>query len=138
MALGPVMLDIEGLALNPADRTLLREPAVGGVVLFSRNYETPAQVADLVAEIRADLEATEQPAPTAPEEIARVILESLALRYAEVVDRLQATIDALQKLEPRFSDKWWVHANIANLATRLGQTELARTSTERSKACARP
>ncbi len=53
MALGPVMLDIEGLALNPADRTLLREPAVGGVVLFSRNYESPAQVADLVAEIRA-------------------------------------------------------------------------------------
>jgi beta-N-acetylhexosaminidase len=47
------MLDIEGLALNPADRTLLREPAVGGVVLFSRNYESPAQVADLVAEIRA-------------------------------------------------------------------------------------
>ncbi len=53
MALGPVMLDIEGLAFNPADRTLLREPAVGGVVLFSRNYESPAQIADLVAEIRA-------------------------------------------------------------------------------------
>ncbi len=53
MALGPVMLDVEGLALSPADRSLLREPAVGGVVLFSRNYATPAQMADLVAEIRA-------------------------------------------------------------------------------------
>lgn len=53
MALGPVMLDIEGLALNPADRTLLREPAVGGVILFSRNYESPVQIADLVAEIKA-------------------------------------------------------------------------------------
>ena len=53
MALGPVMLDIEGLALNPADRTLLREPAIGGVILFSRNYESPAQIADLVAEIKA-------------------------------------------------------------------------------------
>lgn len=53
MALGPVMLDIEGLTLTPADRDLLREPAVGGVILFTRNYESPAQLADLVAAIRA-------------------------------------------------------------------------------------
>ena len=53
MSLGPVMLDIEGLSLSPADRDLLREPAVGGVILFRRNYESPDQVADLVAEIRA-------------------------------------------------------------------------------------
>lgn len=53
MSLGPVMLDIDDVALSPADRDLLREPAVGGVILFSRNYESPAQIADLVAEIRA-------------------------------------------------------------------------------------
>ena len=53
MSLGPVMLDIDGTALSPADRDLLREPAVGGVILFTRNYESPAQIADLVAEIRA-------------------------------------------------------------------------------------
>ncbi len=53
MSLGPVMLDIEGLSLSPADRDLLREPAVGGVILFSRNYESVEQVADLVADIRA-------------------------------------------------------------------------------------
>ena len=53
MALGPVMLDVEGLALTPADRDLLREPAVGGVILFTRNYESPGQLADLVAAIRA-------------------------------------------------------------------------------------
>ena len=47
------MLDIEGLALSPADRSLLREPATGGVILFSRNYESPTQITDLVAEIRA-------------------------------------------------------------------------------------
>ena len=47
------MLDVEGVALTPADRELLREPAVGGVILFTRNYESPAQIADLVAEIRA-------------------------------------------------------------------------------------
>lgn len=53
MSLGPVMLDIEGVALTPADRDLLREPAVGGVILFTRNYESWEQIADLVSEIRA-------------------------------------------------------------------------------------
>ena len=53
MSLGPVMLDIEGHSLSPADRDLLREPAVGGVILFTRNYESADQIADLVAEIRA-------------------------------------------------------------------------------------
>ena len=52
MSLGPVMLDIEGLSLSPADRDLLREPAVGGVILFTRNFESVEQVADLVADIR--------------------------------------------------------------------------------------
>jgi beta-N-acetylhexosaminidase len=53
MSLGPVMLDIEGLALSPADRDLLREPAVGGVILFTRNFESAEQIADLVTQIRA-------------------------------------------------------------------------------------
>lgn len=47
------MLDIEGLAVSPADRSVLREPAVGGVILFSRNYESVGQLNDLVSEIRA-------------------------------------------------------------------------------------
>lgn len=53
MSLGPVMLDIEGPALTPADRELLRAPAVGGVILFTRNYESPEQIADLVSQIRS-------------------------------------------------------------------------------------
>ncbi len=47
------MLDIEGLTLSPADRALLAEPAVGGLILFSRNYASPAQLEDLVAAARA-------------------------------------------------------------------------------------
>lgn len=46
------MLDIDGHSLSPADRALLREPAVGGVILFTRNYASPAQLSDLVAAIR--------------------------------------------------------------------------------------
>lgn len=53
MSLGPVMLDIDGVGLTPADRDILRQPAVGGVILFSRNYESPAQITDLIAEMRA-------------------------------------------------------------------------------------
>ena len=47
------MLDVEGLSLSPADRDLLRQSAVGGVILFARNYESVDQLSDLVAEIRA-------------------------------------------------------------------------------------
>ena len=36
--LGPVMLDVEGLQLNDADRKRLTHPSVGAVILFARNY----------------------------------------------------------------------------------------------------
>ena len=47
------MLDVAGLALAPAERELLAHPSVGGVILFARNYESPAQVKALTAEIAA-------------------------------------------------------------------------------------
>ena len=53
MSLGPLMIDVAGCALSPADRTLLREPAVGGVILFARNFDNPAQVRELIRDIRA-------------------------------------------------------------------------------------
>ena len=49
--LGPVMLDVAGIALTDADRVRLRHPLCGGVILFARNYESPAQIAALTAEI---------------------------------------------------------------------------------------
>jgi beta-N-acetylhexosaminidase len=53
MTLGPVMVDLAGIALEPAERELLRHPQVGGVILFTRNYEAPEQLARLTAEIHA-------------------------------------------------------------------------------------
>ena len=50
---GPVVLDVAGHALTDEDRTRLRHPLVGGVILFARNYASPEQVAALTAEIRA-------------------------------------------------------------------------------------
>ncbi len=49
---GQVMLDVEGIVLTDADRERLAHPATGGVILFSRNYASHDQVADLVADIR--------------------------------------------------------------------------------------
>ena len=53
MTLGPVMLDITGCELTPEDRKRLVHPQVGGVILFSRNYQHPDQLAGLCKEIHA-------------------------------------------------------------------------------------
>jgi len=53
MTLGPVMLDIAGTALDETDRKRLSHPQVGGVILFSRNYQDPPQLARLCREIHA-------------------------------------------------------------------------------------
>ena len=53
MTLGPLMVDVAGKALTAQDRELLRHPLIGSVILFTRNYENPAQLAALVADIRS-------------------------------------------------------------------------------------
>ena len=49
--LGPAVIDVVGTALTDEDRARLRHPATGGVILFSRNYETPEQLQLLTDEI---------------------------------------------------------------------------------------
>ena len=47
------MLGIEGLLLTPSDRARLAHPSTGGVILFARNYASPAQLAALTASIHS-------------------------------------------------------------------------------------
>jgi beta-N-acetylhexosaminidase len=54
----PLILDIAGPDLTDADRRRLAHPLTGGIILFSRNWRSREQLADLCAdmkEVRADL-----------------------------------------------------------------------------------
>ncbi len=51
-AIGPVMIDVEGLTLTPAEKEKINHPNTGAVILFSRNYSSPEQIASLVNNIR--------------------------------------------------------------------------------------
>jgi beta-N-acetylhexosaminidase len=53
MTLGPLMVDVAGFALTDEDRRVLAHPLVGAVILFTRNFDSYAQLEALVAEIRA-------------------------------------------------------------------------------------
>ncbi len=53
MALGALMLDLEGLALTDDEKALITHPHVGGIILFARNFQNVEQVTALVASIRA-------------------------------------------------------------------------------------
>lgn len=53
MSLGPVMLDLVGTSISQEEKEMLRHPQTGGVILFTRNYESPQQIIALIEEIHA-------------------------------------------------------------------------------------
>jgi len=53
MTLGPLMVDLEGTAISETERNLLLRAEVGGVILFTRNFESIEQITALVEEIHA-------------------------------------------------------------------------------------
>jgi len=53
MSLGPVMLDLVGTSMTSQEREMLLHPQTGGVILFTRNYESPQQIAALISDIHA-------------------------------------------------------------------------------------
>lgn len=53
MSHGPLMLDLCATSISPEEQEMLLHPATGGVILFSRNYESPDQLCELTASIHA-------------------------------------------------------------------------------------
>ncbi len=51
-AIGPVMIDVEGFTLTSTEKKNINHPNTGAVILFSRNYSSPEQIAKLISEIR--------------------------------------------------------------------------------------
>jgi beta-N-acetylhexosaminidase len=45
------MLGLQGLELSAEEKDMLKHPAVGGVILFARNYQSPEQVVNLVRSV---------------------------------------------------------------------------------------
>lgn len=48
-----LMLDIGGITLSAEDKTLLAHPGTGGLIFFSRNFESREQITALVSAVRA-------------------------------------------------------------------------------------
>ncbi|OZI50319.1 beta-N-acetylhexosaminidase [Bordetella genomosp. 5] len=48
---GPVMVDVAGTRLTDEEKARLRNPLVGGVILFARNFENRAQLTELTRRI---------------------------------------------------------------------------------------
>ncbi|MBI3715282.1 MAG: beta-N-acetylhexosaminidase [Betaproteobacteria bacterium] len=53
MTLGPVMADVAGTTLTDEDVARLQDPLIGSIILFARNFESPAQLRALTAQIKA-------------------------------------------------------------------------------------
>ena len=50
---GAIMADIAAHTLTDDDRQRLLDPAIGGIILFRRNYQNPEQLAELCRQIKA-------------------------------------------------------------------------------------
>ena len=49
---GRLMLDIEGTSLSDEDKSLIESKHVGGIIFFSRNFNSFDQIKDLVRQIK--------------------------------------------------------------------------------------
>jgi rhamnulokinase len=80
-----------GLDLDYADLNLAAAAAPALRSLVYPNHDEFLKPGNMIERIRSFCKATAQTAPETPGEIARCILESLALSYADMIDQLRIT-----------------------------------------------
>ncbi len=52
MGIAPVMLDLDGIEISQEEKEILNHPLTGGVIFFTRNYESAEQLSHLVKTVR--------------------------------------------------------------------------------------
>ena len=52
MPIAPLMLDFEGTEMTQDEKELMQHPLCGGLILFSRNFESVEQLEHLIAQVR--------------------------------------------------------------------------------------
>lgn len=53
MTIAPLMLDLEGTELSSEEKEIIRHPLTGGIIFFTRNYESLEQLDALIKSIRS-------------------------------------------------------------------------------------
>ena len=95
--IGSLIIDLQGKELTAEERDLLAHPLVGGIILFTRNYESRLQLTQLCRSVR---EARKTPLLLMVDQeggrVQRFIPEFTRLSSMAVFGKLQDTAKALQ------------------------------------------
>ena len=108
------MLDLAGLELTPVETEQLRHSAVGGVILFTRNYQDPQQLTALVRSIRAIRPGLLIAADTEGGRVQRFRQGFLRLPAARCYGDLYAR-DAAAALQVAYAGGWLLAAELRAL-----------------------